>query len=62
LLTNLDAIYLRTINIARENSDVNTDETYSENPQNLITSYNSDTVSIITKGSKTIHWNKISKK
>jgi predicted negative regulator of RcsB-dependent stress response len=62
LLTNLDAIYLRTRNIARENSDVDTGETYSENLQNLITSYNSDTVSIITKGSKTIHWNKISKK
>jgi signal transduction histidine kinase len=62
LLTSLDAIYFQTRNIARENSDVITDESYFKNLQNLIASYNSDTVSIITKGSKTINWNKISKK
>lgn len=61
LLDNLDAIYSRTRNIARENSNIDTGTNFQENLLSMISSYNSNEVSVITQNSNAINWLKIKK-
>lgn len=61
LLDNLDAIYSRTRNIARENSNIDTGTNFQENLLSMISSYTSNEVSVITQNSNAINWLKIKK-
>lgn len=56
LLENLDAIYTRTRNIARENSDIDTGNKYAENLQSMIASYIATDVNVLIQNTNTINW------
>ena len=61
LLNSLDAIYLRTRNISRENSMITTDENYVFALKEMISEFKTPEVNIILNGFDTIPWNKIDK-
>lgn len=61
LVNNLDDIYLRTRNIARENSDIHTGIQFQENLISMISSFISNDISVVTKNPSAINWEKISK-
>lgn len=61
LLENLDTIYARTRNIAKENSDINTDLHFKDNLLSMIASYITNNITIITKNTNGIDWLKVSK-
>lgn len=61
LLDNLDAIYSRTRNIARENSDIDTGTNFQDNLLSMIASYNSTEISVMTQNSNAINWLKVKK-
>ncbi len=59
LLENLDAIYGKARDISRSNSAIPTDERFESILQDLINSFNSETVNIILKNSPPLDWNKV---
>lgn len=61
LLDNLDTIYTRTRNIAKENSDIETGEEFSTYLQGMISSYITNEVNVITQNSNAINWSKVKK-
>ena len=60
LLENLDAIYGKARDISRSNSAIPTDERFEGILQDLINSFNSETVNVIIKNSPQLDWNKVS--
>lgn len=56
LLENLDAIYTRTRNIAKENSDIDTGSNFQDNLQSIIASYISDDVNVLIQNQNPINW------
>jgi tetratricopeptide (TPR) repeat protein len=61
LLDNLDAIYTRTRNIAKENSDIDTGSNFQDNLQSMIASYISNDVNVLIQNSNTINWLSVKK-
>lgn len=61
LLENLDAIYTRTRNIAKENSDIDTGINYQDNLQSMIASYISNDVNVLIQNTNTINWLSVKK-
>ena len=61
LLENLDAIYTRTRNIAKENSDIDTGTNYQDNLQSMIASYISNDVNVLIQNQNTINWLSVKK-
>lgn len=59
LLTNLDKLYIRTRNISKENSTIDTGEYFLESLKEMIQGYQSEQVNVILKDSDTIDWNRI---
>ena len=59
LLENLDAIYGKARDISRSNSAIPTDEKFEAILQDLINSFNSETVNVILKNSPPLDWNKV---
>lgn len=53
----IEDIYTRVRNISHENSPINSHDDFLEDLKNLIKSFNSKEVKIITKGLEDIHWN-----
>jgi signal transduction histidine kinase len=60
VLDDLEDIYLKTRDISRENSDINTKDNFAETLQFLLLNYKTEKTEIITKGIKAIDWNVIS--
>jgi len=56
LLNNLDAIYSRTRNISKENSSVDTGSKYIESLKEMISGFNTGTVTILVNGMDSIDW------
>ena len=56
LLENLDAIYTRTRNIAKENSDIDTGSNFQDNLQSMIASYISNDVNVLIQNQNPINW------
>ena len=61
LLENLDAIYTRTRNIAKENSDIDTGSNFQDILQSMIASYISNDVNVLIQNQNTINWNLVKK-
>lgn len=61
LLENLDAIYTRTRNIAKENSDIDTGSKFQDNLQSMIASYISNDVNVLIQNQNTINWHLVKK-
>lgn len=59
LLSNLDTIYIRTRNISKENSSINTDALFLPNLKEMMLGFSTDTVNILTNGMETIQWEEI---
>lgn len=59
LLDDLESIYLKTRDISKENSLIDLDEHFEELLQDLLISYRSNTVNIITKNSNNIPWDTV---
>jgi signal transduction histidine kinase len=60
LLDNLDKIYLRTRNISKENSSINTGDQFEDDLKEMLSGYSSNEVNIIIKNTATIQWSKLS--
>ncbi len=58
-LKQLENIYSRVRNISHENNPIHSSDEFLEDLKNLINSYNSNDVKIITKGLEDIHWNRL---
>ncbi|MCD0472199.1 tetratricopeptide repeat-containing sensor histidine kinase [Flavobacterium sp. JAS] len=61
LLKNLDAIYSRTRDISKENSEIATDEKYVIALKEMISGFKSSNINILLNGTETILWNEIEK-
>lgn len=61
LLENLDAIYTRTRNIARENSDIDIGSHFQDNLHSMIASYISNDVNVLIQNQNTINWLSVQK-
>lgn len=61
LLENLDAIYTRTRNIAKENSDIDTGSNFQDNLQSMIASYISNDVNVLIQNQNPINWHLVKK-
>lgn len=59
LLDNLDKIYLRTRNISRENSEIDTGVGFEKVIKQMLTEYGNDSVRVIIKDNYDINWDKI---
>lgn len=57
LLTNLDTIYSRTRNISKENSTIETGLDFVEGLKEMMSGFNTDSVSILINGINSILWN-----
>lgn len=60
LLNDLDHIYSKTRDISRENNALDLDQDFGELLSDLLMSYKSNEINIITKGLKKVSWNKTS--
>jgi len=60
LLNDLEQIYSKTRDISRENSALDLEQDFGELLSDLLMSYKSDDINIITKGLKQVSWNKTS--
>ncbi|MDN3643931.1 hypothetical protein QWY87_14535 [Lutimonas halocynthiae] len=58
LLNDLDSIYNKTRDISRENNALDLEQDFGELLSDLLMSYKSDEVNIITKGLKKVSWKK----
>jgi signal transduction histidine kinase len=59
LLDNLDKIYVRTRNFSKENSTIETGESFEHNLKQMLSNYKSDSVEVIIKNGNSIDWSKI---
>ena len=59
LLDNLDKIYLRTRDFSKENSTIETGESFEHNLKQMLSNYKCDSVEVIIKNGKSIDWSKI---
>ncbi|MGZ9735081.1 tetratricopeptide repeat-containing sensor histidine kinase [Flavobacterium sp. GNP002] len=59
LLDNLDKIYLRTRDFSKENSTIETGESFEHNLKQMLSNYKCDNVEVIIKNGKSIDWSKI---
>lgn len=59
LLDNLDKIYLRTRNISRENSEIDTGVGFEKVIKQMLTEYGNDSVRVIIKDNYDINWDEI---
>lgn len=60
LLDHLDQIYHKTRNISKENSPIDTGETFFIHLKEMLNSYKSSTINVIIKNGNPIDWSKIS--
>ena len=61
LLTNLDAIYLRTRDISKENSPIITSEKYTFYLKEMISGFNTTNINLLLNGLESVSWNQIEK-
>lgn len=61
ILDDLERVYVKTRDISKENSIIDFTENFDEILQDLLTSYQNDTVNVMTKDLNKIDWNTISK-
>ena len=59
LLDNLDKIYVRTRDFSKENSTIETGESFEYNLKQMLSSYKSDSVEVIIKNGNIIDWSKV---
>jgi signal transduction histidine kinase len=59
LLNNLDKIYVRTRDFSKENSTIETGESFERNLKQMLSNYKCDTVEVIIKNGNSIDWSKI---
>jgi tetratricopeptide (TPR) repeat protein len=59
LLDNLDKIYVRTRDFSKENSTIETGESFEHNLKQMLSNYKCDSVEVIIKNGKSIDWSKI---
>ncbi|TRX15928.1 tetratricopeptide repeat-containing sensor histidine kinase [Flavobacterium franklandianum] len=57
LLTNLDTIYSRTRNISKENSTIDTGLHFVAGLKEMMSSFNTDAVTILINGMDSVNWN-----
>lgn len=60
ILDDLEGIYNKTRDISKENSAIHLDANFNQILKDLLISYKSDTINIITKNSSKVNWDKIS--
>ena len=60
ILDDLEHVYLRTRDISKENSIIDVHENYSELLNDLLISYKSDSINVITKNNSNINWDVLS--
>ncbi|MBD0831321.1 tetratricopeptide repeat-containing sensor histidine kinase [Aestuariibaculum sediminum] len=61
ILDDLEAIYLKTRDISKENSTINISNNYAQLLEDLFTSYKTNSVNVFTRGLNNIDWNKLDK-
>ena len=61
LIDNLDAIYSRTRDISRENSEIETQENYQEFLKDMLSSYSSNDISVIVNKINAVEWISVKK-
>ncbi len=61
LLDNLDKIYTSTRNISKENSQIDTSDTFENTLKEMLSNYTSNNTNVIINNSNTIEWKKIKK-
>ena len=61
LLDNLDKIYASTRNISKENSQIDTSDTFENTLKEMLSNYTSNNINVIINNSNTIDWKKIKK-
>ncbi|WP_245744912.1 tetratricopeptide repeat-containing sensor histidine kinase [Flavobacterium frigoris] len=59
LIYSLDKIYIRTRNFSRENSTIETGESFEQNLKQMLSSYKSDSAEVIIKNGNPIDWSKV---
>ncbi|WP_369765295.1 hypothetical protein [Flavobacterium sp. WC2429] len=59
LLDNLDKIYVRTRNFSRENSPIETGESFEQNLKQMLNSYKSSNTEVIIKNGNPIDWSTV---
>ncbi|SDG94632.1 hypothetical protein SAMN04488062_103167 [Flavobacterium omnivorum] len=59
LLDNLDKIYVRTRDFSKENSTIETGESFERNLKQMLSNYKCDSVEVIIKNGNSIDWSKI---
>lgn len=59
LLDSLDKIYVRTRNFSRENSNIETGESFDQNLKQMLSSYKSRSTEVIIKNGNPIDWPKV---
>jgi signal transduction histidine kinase len=59
LLDNLDKIYVRTLNFSRENSPIETGESFEQNLKQMLNSYKSSGTEVIIKNGNPIDWSTV---
>lgn len=59
LIDNLDKIYVRTRDFSRENSNVETGESFEQNLKQMLSSYKSDSTEVIIKNGSPIDWSTV---
>ena len=60
IIDDIEVVYEKTRNISREYNTLDLDQDFSELLSDLLISYRSKDTNVITKGLKTINWNRIS--
>jgi len=61
LLNNLDAIYLRTKDISKENCTVSNNENYNSSLKEMISEFKTSNINLLINGLDTVLWDEISK-
>lgn len=59
LIDSLDKIYVRTRNFSRENSNIETGESFDQNLKQMLSSYKSRSTEVIIKNGNPIDWSKV---
>ena len=59
LLNNLDKIYVRTRDFSKENSTIETGESFERNLKQMLSNFKCDSVEVIIKNGNSIDWSKI---
>ncbi|TYP99019.1 hypothetical protein C7447_102337 [Tenacibaculum adriaticum] len=61
VLDDLEGIYTKTRDISKENSTINVDDDFDELLKDLLLSYKSDDVNVMTRNISKVNWKKVSK-